>query len=47
MIWIPYQLIFEHRSVFTHGIIIGTVVRTFICVGDTDINNSIKGHRDA
>ena len=27
MIWIPYQLIFEHRSIFTHGIIIGTVVR--------------------
>ena len=27
MIWIPYQLMFKHRSVFTHGIIIGTVVR--------------------
>jgi uncharacterized metal-binding protein len=27
MIWIPYQLMFTHRSVFTHGLIIGTVVR--------------------
>ena len=27
MIWIPYQLLFSHRSIFTHGIIIGTVVR--------------------
>lgn len=27
MIWIPYQLMFEHRSIFTHGIIIGTIVR--------------------
>lgn len=27
MIWIPYQLMFTHRSIFTHGIIIGTIVR--------------------
>jgi len=27
MIWIPYQLMFEHRSIFTHGIIIGTIIR--------------------
>lgn len=27
MIWIPYQLMFTHRSIFTHGIIIGTVIR--------------------
>lgn len=27
MIWIPYQLMFLHRSFWTHGIIIGTVVR--------------------
>lgn len=27
MIWIPYQLLFTHRSIWTHGIIIGTVVR--------------------
>lgn len=27
MIWIPYQLMFHHRSIFTHGIIIGTIVR--------------------
>ena len=26
-IWIPYQNIFTHISVFTHGIIFGTVVR--------------------
>ena len=27
MIWIPYQLLFHHRSIFTHGIIIGTIIR--------------------
>lgn len=27
MIWIPYQLMFRHRSIFTHGLIIGTVIR--------------------
>lgn len=27
MIWIPYQLMFNHRSIFTHGIIIGTIIR--------------------
>ncbi len=27
MFWIPYQLMFDHRSIFTHGIIIGTVIR--------------------
>lgn len=27
MIWIPYQLMFSHRSIFTHGLIIGTVIR--------------------
>lgn len=26
-IWIPYQMMFKHRSVFTHGIIIGTIIR--------------------
>ena len=33
MIWIPYQLMFQHRSIFTHGIIIGTVIRLlYLCV---------------
>ena len=27
MVWIPYQLMFYHRSIFTHGILIGTIVR--------------------
>ncbi|MFW6225362.1 MAG: metal-binding protein [bacterium] len=27
VIWVPYQIIFNHRSIFTHGIIIGTIVR--------------------
>ncbi|MCK9416724.1 metal-binding protein [Candidatus Dojkabacteria bacterium] len=27
IIWIPYQLIFTHRSIFTHGILIGTIIR--------------------
>jgi uncharacterized metal-binding protein len=27
MIWIPYQLMFHHRSVFTHGLVIGTMIR--------------------
>jgi uncharacterized metal-binding protein len=26
-IWMPYQGIFHHRSIFTHGLVIGTVVR--------------------
>lgn len=26
-IWVPYQKIFEHRSIWTHGILIGTIVR--------------------
>ena len=26
-IWIPYQTIFNHRSIFTHGLIIGTIIR--------------------
>lgn len=26
-IWIPYQLLFKHRSVWTHGFIIGTLIR--------------------
>ena len=26
-IWIPYQKLFEHRSVFTHGFILGTIIR--------------------
>ncbi len=27
LIWIPYQSLFKHRSFFTHGIIIGTLIR--------------------
>ncbi len=27
MFWIPYQLMFYHRSYFTHGIVIGTMIR--------------------
>jgi len=27
IIWVPYQMMFKHRSIFTHGIIIGTLVR--------------------
>lgn len=26
-IWIPYKKMFKHRSVFTHGFILGTIVR--------------------
>lgn len=26
-IWLPYRNIFEHRSIWTHGIIIGTIIR--------------------
>lgn len=33
MIWIPYQLMFNHRSIFTHGLIIGTIIRIiYICL---------------
>ena len=27
MIWIPYQDMFSHRSIWTHGFFIGTIVR--------------------
>ncbi len=27
LIWLPYQRLFSHRSIFTHGIFVGTVVR--------------------
>jgi len=27
VIWVPYQMMFTHRSIFTHGIVIGTVIR--------------------
>jgi uncharacterized metal-binding protein len=30
--WIPYQRIFHHRSIFTHGIIIGTIIRIIYCI---------------
>lgn len=31
-IWIPYQKIFPHRSLFSHGFIIGTLIRIiYIC----------------
>ena len=26
-IWIPYQKIFEHRSIYTHGFILGPIIR--------------------
>lgn len=26
-IWIPYQFMFRHRSFYTHGIIVGTLIR--------------------
>jgi uncharacterized metal-binding protein len=33
MIWIPYQLMFHHRSIFTHGLIIGTIIRLlYLCL---------------
>lgn len=45
MIWIPYQDLFSHRSIWTHGIIIGTVVRLIylspvigICLYGLNIN---------
>ena len=29
--WIPYQRLIPHRSILSHGIIIGTVVRIIYC----------------
>jgi len=26
-IWLPYQNMFSHRSIYTHGLIIGTIIR--------------------
>lgn len=32
-IWIPYQRTFPHRSIFTHGIIIGDLIRIiYLCI---------------
>jgi len=55
MIWIPYQLMFHHRSVFTHGLIIGTVIRVlYISIipiiilsfkGDLNIIKNIDMHQ--
>lgn len=28
-LWIPYQKMFSHRSIWTHGILIGTTIRLF------------------
>ena len=54
MIWIPYQLMFHHRSVFTHGLVIGTVIRIlyisiipliiFSCKGQLHVVKAINWH---
>jgi uncharacterized metal-binding protein len=54
MIWIPYQLMFHHRSVFTHGLVIGTIIRVlylsiipiiiFSFKGDLHIVKAINWH---
>ena len=54
MIWIPYQLMFHHRSVFTHGLVIGTVIRILYiaiipivilsCKGDLHVVKAINWH---
>ena len=44
MIWIPYQLMFHHRSVFTHGLIIGTVIRVLYLTAIPMIILSFKGN---
>lgn len=33
IVWLPYQLVFKHRSRFTHGIIFGTLLRTIYLAG--------------
>ena len=32
-LWLPYQKLFRHRSSFSHGFIIGTVIRLFYFLG--------------
>jgi len=54
MIWIPYQLMFHHRSVFTHGLVIGTIIRVlyfsiipiiiFSFKGDLHVVKAINWH---
>jgi len=57
MIWIPYQLLFKHRNIFTHGIIIGTIIRIiylliiilpilYFCGYLNLVNDLIKYHKD-
>ena len=43
MFWIPYQMMFKHRSIFTHGLIIGTVIR-LIYLGIIPVTILLLGH---
>ena len=43
MIWIPYQLMFTHRSIWTHGIVLGTVVRLLYVLAIPVLVIAIKG----
>lgn len=43
MIWIPYQLMFTHRSIWTHGIILGTVVRLIYVLVIPALIIAVKG----
>jgi len=43
MIWIPYQLMFTHRSIWTHGIVLGTVVRLIYVLAIPALIIAVKG----
>ena len=43
MIWIPYQLMFSHRSIWTHGIVLGTVVRLLYVLAIPTLIVAVKG----
>lgn len=32
-IWVPYQKLFDHRSIFTHGFILGPIIRLLYLYG--------------
>jgi len=43
MIWIPYQLMFTHRSIWTHGLVLGTVMRLLYVLAIPVLIIVIKG----
>tara|TARA_B100001250_G_scaffold260952_1_gene224743 strand:+ start:102 stop:566 length:465 start_codon:yes stop_codon:yes gene_type:complete len=46
IIWWPYKKLFKHRSIFTHGLIIGSLLRIFYLLNLLIISIKILGLAD-